>query len=151
MIRPPVSPGDTATDEEREAFKQAVEEYVTKIRSARDTGDWTKVIIEGQVPTKFTLEQVDRNVWRELMDRAILPADSPRHIGQVTLNSLLFRLAVRAISGFDKFERLPDPRWDNWTMAPAALVSQLDSIDESIVGEIGAEVFRRLQGIRPHS
>jgi hypothetical protein len=144
IIKAPQRPADPD-----DSYKAALEEYIAKIKAARETGDWKPVVIDGQQPTKFTMGQVDRNIWRAVMDRAVLPGDSPRHIGQVSLNALLFRLSCRSIAGWDKFERHPDPGWDNWTMAPASLVSQLDEIDPSIVGELGFEVFRRLQGITP--
>ena len=86
------------------------------------------------------------------MDRATLPQANPRHIGQVTLLGLLFRLAIRNIVGFEqKIERSPDPNWEGWVMAQPEIVTILDEIDANIVGEIGAGVFRRLQGIDPLS
>jgi hypothetical protein len=132
-----------------ESHKKALEEWAAKIRSARDMGDWKPVIVDGQTPTKFVMSHVDRNIWRSVMDRAVLSPDSSRFIGQIALNALLFRLSVREIPEFKKFERLPDPNWDNWTMAPAQLVNDLDEIDPSIVGELGSEVLRKLQGIDP--
>jgi hypothetical protein len=145
--QPPPAPGDTATDEERAQYKEARADYDAKLTAAKETGDWKPLLIEGQTPTKFVLGQVDRNVWRSLMDRAMLPVDSARYVGQVAMNALLFRLAIRDVVGFDKFERLPDANWDHWTMAPPSLVTTLDEISTAIVGEIGSAVFRRLQGI----
>jgi hypothetical protein len=133
-----------ASDEEHKA---ALDQWVAKIRAARETGDWTPVVIAGQIPTKFVMGHIDRNVWRSIMDRAVLSPDSSRYIGQIALNALLFRLSVREIPEFKKFDRLPDPGWDNWTMAPASLVNELDEIDPSIVGELGSEVLRKLHGI----
>jgi hypothetical protein len=147
--QPPADPGEKATDEERAQYKEARADYDAKLTAARDTGDWKPLLIEGQTPTKFVLKKVDRNVWRALMDRAMLPVDSARYIGQVMMNALLFRLAVVSISDFDKFDRAPDPQWDGWEMADAKLVTQLDEISTAIVGEVGGAVFRRLQGVRP--
>ena len=151
IIQPPERPGDDASEADRVAHIEAASAWASKIKSARDTGDWSPIVLEGQQPTKFTLGHVDRNVWRTIQDRATLPADNPRHIGQVVLFALLFRLSVRAIAGWDKFERLPDAAWDNWTMAPADLVNKLDEINPAIVGELGMEVFKRLAGVSPLS
>lgn len=144
--QPPKLVGDP-TDE----LRAEIEQYVTRLRVAKETGNWSELLIEGQLPTRFVCRQVDRNVWRSIMDRVILPGDSPRHIGQVTMNALLFRLAVKEITGWDKFERLPDANWDNWIMAPASLVTMLDEIDPRIVGEIGGDVFAKLRGVGPLS
>lgn len=145
--QPPKAPGEKATDEERAQYKEARADYDAKLTASRDTGDWSPLRIEGQTPTKFVMGQVDRNVWRALMDRAMLPVDSARYVGQVMMNALLFRLACKHIADYDKFERLPDANWDHWTMAPASLVTKLDEIDPAIVGELGSAVFRRLQGV----
>lgn len=146
-FRQPQRLGVDATDEQRAELEQ----YLATLRAAKETGSWSSLLIEGQVPTKFVCQQVDRNVWRSLTDRAILPVDSPRHIGQVALHALLFRLAIKEVVGWPRFGREPDPTWDGWTMAPASLVTQLDEIDPRIVGEIGSDVFARLRGVGPLS
>lgn len=150
IVQPPPLPADDATEEQVAEFKEAVKQYFAAITSAKETGDWTAVVVAGQTPTKFVMGQVDRNVWRALLDRATLKPDNPRYIGEVVTNALLFRLSIRSIVGFDKkIEREPDPHWDGWVMAKADIIQALDDIDPRIVGEIGAGVFRRLQGISP--
>jgi hypothetical protein len=146
FTQPPKSEGEPT-----DADKEAAESYIAALKAARETGDWKPLLVDGQTPTKFVMRQVDRNIWRAIMDRAVLPGDSPRHIGQVSLNALLFRLSIKEVVGWDKFDRQSDPNWDFWTMAPASLVTQLDEIDPRIVGEIGSLVFERLRGVRPLS
>lgn len=151
FIQPPAPLGEGATEDERKAYTEALDQYLAKLKAAKETGDWRPMLIEGQVPTKFVLGQVDRNIWRTVMDRAMLPGDSPRHIGQIALYALLFRLALKSVVGLGDFkvERAPDPQWENWTMAQASVVTELDGIDPRIVGELGAGVFKRLQGVSP--
>lgn len=131
--------------------RSALEAYQAKLTAMRETGDIAPLLIEGQTPTKFVLGQVDRTVWRAVTDRAILPADNPRHIGPVSMPALLFRLAVKSIAGLPPFKRLRDEHWDGWVMAPSSIVDQLDEIDPRIVGEIGDLVFSRLRGVSPKS
>jgi hypothetical protein len=145
FLQPPPRPDGEPTDE----YKTAIDQYVARLTAAKETGDWKPLLIEGQQPTKFVMGQVDRNVWRSIMDRVVLPADNPRNIGQVALHALLFRLSVKDVVGFPAFHRLPDPHWDNWTMAPSDLVTTLDEIDPRIVGELGSDVFMRLRGVGP--
>jgi hypothetical protein len=150
FVQPPKAPADDASDEAKKEYTDALEQHGAKVKSARDTGNWQALIVEGQSPTKFVMAQVDRGVWRELADRMILPPDSHRRVGIVTLRALAFRLAIKSIGGWDKFERLPDPSWDNWTMAPEDIVAELDAIDAGIVNEIGTDVLERLRGgVRP--
>lgn len=151
IIQPPAIPDGELTEEQQAEIKAAIADYRAKIKVAKETGDWRAIVVDGQVPTKFTMAQVDRNVWRAVVDRMQLPTNSHRYIGPAQASAVVFRLAVKAIAGWDAFERLPDPLWDNWTMAPAKIVEQLDEIDQRIVAEIANDVFLRLQGVRPLS
>ena len=139
--------------EPTDADRSALADYDAKITAAKETGDWRALLVEGQSPTKFVMGQIDRNTWRAIMDRAVLPGDSPRHIGQIALHALLVRLALRSVVGFGdvKIERQADPQWEYWPMAQAEIVTQLDEIDPRIVGELGSDVFKRLQGASPRS
>ena len=151
FIQAPPVPGENATDDE----KRAAEDYLAKLKAAKQTGDWSPMLAPGKTladATKFVLGQVDRNVWRAIMDRAgQLPPDSPRFIGFSTLQSLLFRLALKSVVGFGdvKVERLPDPQWDNWTMAQSSIVTMFDELNPLIVGEIGIGILNRLKGDDP--
>jgi hypothetical protein len=150
ILQPPPPPPEDASDELKQAHQDTIDQYIAKIRAARETGNWMPVVVEGQIPTKFTLHPVDRNIWRSIMDRAVLPPSNPRHIGEVTLHALLVRLSLRNIAGFEqKIDRRPDPNWDNWMMAQPDVITMLDEIDPRIIGELGSSVFRRLQGIGP--
>lgn len=131
-----------------DATKEQAGEYVAKITVAHDTGDWSALLVPGGAPTKFVLQQIDRNVWRAITDRAVLPPENPRWIGPVILPSLLLRLALQSIPGWDvEVSRKPDPSWGGWVMAQPDIVTMLDEIDTGIVGELGAQIFRRLQGV----
>lgn len=145
--RPADLPAD-ASDDEKAAHKSAVEDYEAKIAAAKETGKWEAVLVPGAVPTKFVVGQVDRNIWRAILDRTWLPPDSPRYIGQAALVALLFRLAIQNITGFEvKVDRRPDPKWDGWEMASADIITTLDSIDIRIVGQIGTGVYGRLMEV----
>lgn len=145
FIQPPPR-GDLSEEE----HAKAVAEYETKIRNAKETGNWSDVLVPGAVPTKFVLEHVDRNVWRSILDRGALPADSDRRIGTGAAMALLFRLALKDIVGFDlKVERAPDPKWDGWVMAQPDVINVLDRIDTGIVAEIAAGIYTRLVGLGP--
>jgi hypothetical protein len=145
----PALPADDAPQADRDEFKLQAEAYLTTLRTCRETGDWSPLRIEDREPTKFVMGPVDRNIWRELLDRCQLSTSSPRSIGFTTLLALLFRLSVRQIVGWEKIVREPDPDWGDWTMAPADLVDQLDNIDSGIVGELGREVLEKLKATRP--
>lgn len=151
IIKPPEDLPADATNEQRDQYKRDLEDWGAKIRSARDTGRWESVVVEGQQPTRFTLDQVHPEAWREVQSRAMLPDDCERKIDPAVVYVLLFRLALRSISGWDKIERMPDPAWSNWNMAPLSVVAQLDAVDPSIVAELGALVLLRLVGDRPLS
>lgn len=148
-FKQPPKLSDDPTDEE----KAALAEYEVTLKAARETGDWSSLKIDGQTPTRFVLGQIDRNIFRAIQDRAILPPDSPQRIGPVQLFALLFRLALKSVIGFGdlKVERDFDPAW-GWVMAQANVVHQLDEVDQRIVGEIGTNILKRIEGgVRPLS
>lgn len=150
FIQPPAELGNDATDAEKEEYERALADYRAKILSAKETGKWDAALVPGAVPTKFVLQPVDRNIWREILDRGSLPADSSRRIGIVTAIALLFRLSLKSIVGFDlKVERAADPQWDGWVMAQPDVITVLDELDAGIVSEIGGGIYKRLMGIGP--
>ena len=139
---------DPPTDEQ----KQAAEEYIAKLKAARDTGNWDPMLAPGRSlneATKFTLLQVDRNIWREVLDRSTLPLDVPNRIGPSQLRALMVRLALKSALALDvKVEREVDPKW-GYEMARADIISYLDGIDPRVVGELGTRIIERLRGAGP--
>lgn len=144
----PPEPDKGATDEQRAEYRAAVEDYLTKLTAARETSNWSEMVLDNQVPLKFVMCQVDRNIWRTIADRAHLDSDNPRWIGPAALPALLFRLALKDIPGSDvRVVRSPAPEWDGWAMAQAEIVSVLDQVSGGIVSELGSDVLRRLAGV----
>lgn len=147
IIPRPEAPSTSASTEEIEAYQAALKEWGTKIKAAKETGQWGPVLVPGGVPTKFVMGQVDRNAWRSIVDRMQLPEENKLHIGLTQLSSLLFRLAVREVPGIEvKVTRYVDEQW-GWEMAQPELVTLLDMADPKIVGELSAGVWQRLQEI----
>jgi hypothetical protein len=92
------------------------------------------------------LGQVDRNIWRAIIDRGMLDESNPRHIGLITMFAVLFRLAIQSIPASPiEIRRRADDDWNGWVMATPDVVTALDELDPQIVGEIGAGIFRRLK------
>lgn len=135
---------ENATDKQRQ-------EHQKRIDSVRETGNWPSLVVEGGSPTKFVMQPIDRNIWREIVDRGSLPADSERRIGNHMLAALLFRLALVQIENLPGVEvkRTRDPKW-GWMMAHGEVVTLLDDYDPAIVGEIGGAIFGRLTGPPPN-
>jgi hypothetical protein len=154
FVQPPAPPADDASEEVRAEYKRLLAEYGAKLRAARETGDWQPLVADGRrldEATKFTLLQVDSNVWRELLDRATLPLNTPMRIGGATLRAVLVRLAIKAIPGFPiAIERELDDQW-GYTMARADVIDVLDRHDSRIVGELGTRIMERLRGVGPLS
>lgn len=132
---------DDASDEQRK-------EHAHKWKVARETGNYAALLVEGQQATKFTMQPIKRNDWRVFVDRMVLPADSPRHVGRAQASALLFRMSVVSISGADiEIKRYPQREWDGWEMTDTKVVEYLDSIDPRIVTELGDVVLARMSDI----
>jgi hypothetical protein len=142
----------TVGDPPTEGEAAALEAYQAKLKTAHDTGDWSAMLAPGRSlteATKFTMLQVDRNVWRELLDRSTLPLTTPMRVGPAVLRALMLRLALKSISGCEvKVERSFDPKW-GVEMAQPSIIDYLDSINPRIVGELGSRVMERTRGIDP--
>lgn len=146
------APKPPADGEPTEDYQRELDEYLAKLKAARETGNWSALRVPGTAePTKFVMGQVDRNAYRALVDRCHLPADSARRVGDVLLFPILMRLALKSVVGLGdvKIERSPDPNWDNWMMAQPEIVTLLDEINPSIVVELGMGVAARLAGLTP--
>jgi hypothetical protein len=127
-------------------------EHARKWKVARESGNYSALIVEGQQATKFTMQPVNRTVWRAFVDRVLQPADSTRRIGPITTPSLLFRLAICSVSGIDvQIKRRPHREWDGWEMAEEEIVQVLDSTDPKIVTELGDLMFARMSDIPKNS
>jgi hypothetical protein len=123
-------------------------EHAHRWKVARETGNYSALLVEGQHATKFTMQPIKRNDWRAFADRASLPFDSSRRIGNAVLPSLLFRMSVVSISGLDiEIKRYPHREWDGWDMASVDVIEMLDSIDPRIVTELGELAFTRMSDI----
>lgn len=153
LKQPPAKPVKDADDTTIAKYKAEYADYLATLTSCQETGDWTPLLLEGQVPLKFVLQQVDRNIWRSLVDRAALPASNSRHVGLGSILALLFRLAIVEIVGAEgiRVRREPDPAWDGWTMAQPEIVTILDAANQNIVSEIGGSIYRRLVDVSPKS
>lgn len=145
LEQPPAAPARDASPEEHAAHKEADAAYHAKLRAAWETGDWSPLLIPGKSPTKFVCAQVDREIWRSIMERHLLPADNKQHISNQRMYSLVFRLAVVDIVGLDgvKVRREHDEEW-GWTMATRDIVNVLDAGSMHIVSEIGAVIASKL-------
>lgn len=67
IIQPPLPPADDADDVAAEAYKTELAEYQTKIRAARQTGDWLPVTIPGKTPVKFLMRQMPFEAFAVIM------------------------------------------------------------------------------------
>jgi hypothetical protein len=152
FIQAPTPPEEGASDEARAEYEKAAEEYLAKLKSSRETGSWEQMLAPGRTlneATKFTLLQVDRNTWRDLLDRHTLPLDVPNRIGPGLMRAVMVRLALKSITGLDvKVERSIDDKW-GYEMAQPDIVSYLDAINPRVVGELGTRIMERMRGADP--
>lgn len=121
-------------------------EHRRKLELARETGDWSPLLIVGQVPTKFVLRQIPGEFRRRIIDRL-----NAGRIGGQELDALLVRLAVVdvvALGGFNlKFTI--DEEWGR--LATYELCNTLDDHAPGCVGELAVQIFNRMMGVSPKS
>lgn len=117
-------------------------DHERKIEIARETGDWSSLLIEGQTPTKFVLRQIPGEIKRRILDRF-----AAEKIGGYELDSLLLRLAVADVVnlGDFKLKLTVDDEWG--TLATHDLPNLLDECAPGCVAEIGLLVYQRMMGL----
>ncbi len=149
MIRPPSLQHDydliSASDEAVNAPPPDADEtvkaaFAEKIDRARETGDWTGLLIEGKSPTKFVCRLVPQSVMRRIADRSNASADS--RLGTLEMLGLVLRLSVKEVVNLPgyKVRLVNDADWG--AIAHAEL---LDNLPPDIVNEIGLAAFQRSQ------
>lgn len=156
MIRPPSNQkpydeywsGDPAFVQPDANDPASVEEHACRVKRARETGDWTPLLIEGQEPTKFVMQPIKGDQWRWLVDEST--REDEHRMGPAKFWSLMFRCACVSVKNLgiqlpDKPVRHPDLGM----IAPVDIPNTLDSIDASIVTELAGAAFERARALNP--
>ena len=116
--------------------------FAHRLDVARRTGDYTDVLLEGRVPTKFLLRHIPGDTLRKLYDDA-------NRLGHLEVASLAFRLALVDVSNLDGLRVRHEDHERYGRIAAADVVSVLDSVSPEIVNEVGLYALKRSQGIDP--
>jgi hypothetical protein len=140
MIRPP---SNIQPYTECYSGDEALLQDANLLRVARETGDWSPVIIEGMTPTKFTLRPLQGRLLRKISDL---------EIGGATKNSVIVRAAVIDVIGLDGFKLKlePDKEYGLGSIATQEFTDCLDFIDAGIVNELALLIWQRAL-LRPKS
>jgi hypothetical protein len=125
------------------AFIQGTDaEHTRKLEIARETGDWSALLIQGLVPTKFVCRQIPGELKRRIMDRF-----SAGKIGGQELDALLVRLAVVDVVNLGDF-KLGFAADDDWgRLATHALPDVLDEHAPGAVADLAVQIFNRMMGL----
>lgn len=149
--RPSKPEGTAATELAIKEWEKAAEDYDAKLRTARETGDWSALRVNAtEQPTKFVMQIVSSDVYRHAIDML-----SAEQIGRATFVALLVRAcctSIHEIAGIVERDFKPaiDPMYPRLgKLAPQSLIEKLDQADISIVGELAAGIQRRLEGLSP--
>lgn len=150
LIPQPEQPLPDAGPEAKAAYVKAVDEYLTKIQVARDTGDWGAITLEGQTPAKFVMRPMPGTLYRTLVDareRAVNP------IGHAMFHQIAFRgTIVKVVDGTlgdeASFKLTRDPEFG--LIANQSIADLMDRISVRIITELGGEALRRI-ALRPKS
>lgn len=133
-------PDKDATDEQRK-------EHQNKVRIARETGDWSPLLIEGMQPTKFVMRALRGRVSRKMVDDIGFGK-----IGSAELASISFRAAIISIeNGPTDLPAITQVNTDYGAIASMDITDALDALALEIVGELGSTVLARARGPSPKS
>lgn len=140
--------GDPAFHQPDSNDEESVREHADKVRRARETGDWSPLLIEGQVPTKFVMKPLKGRQLRWLIDQS--SRNDEYRIGNAQLGALVFRCAFVSAKDLDLSvadRHIKHPELGK--IASADVTDVLDRIDQSIVIEIAAHVYEKALNLNP--
>lgn len=114
-------------------------DHERKLEIARETGEWSSLLIQGQTPTKFVSRQVPGEIRRRLLDHY-----GAGKLGAQELDSLLVRIAVIDVVGFGDF-KLKFTMHDDWgKVTTNDLPNALDLYAPGAVADLAVQVFNRM-------
>jgi hypothetical protein len=140
--------GDPAFHQPDKNDEAAVKEHAEKVRRARQTGDWSSLLIEGETPTKFIMRPIKGHQWRWLIDES--QRQDEHKMGGGLFMQLMFRCACVSVKNLgipvnEKQVKHPDLGM----IAPVDIPDTLDAIDSAIVTELADAAFARAQNLDP--
>lgn len=129
------SPADDADDATRK-------EFARKLEVARETGDYSSLLVSGKQPRKFVLRNIHPRVVWKVKDRVM---DKERHdaIGPNEMFGTVFLLALVSVSDID-VKQTTDP-----SLGKMASDDVLFKVTEAVAHEVGIFAWQRAQAIAP--
>lgn len=145
IVQPPEDPPTDAPDDVKEAHKKVITEWLGKIDTARETGQWDPMLVTGMHPTKFTLRPIPGQALRAIhskLERGEL--DFFRQAAPLAFRACIIKVENPSIT----FK--PEKNDEYGVLAPIAVTNQLDAVDMGIVTELGMLCLSRgTQGLSP--
>jgi hypothetical protein len=125
--------------EDGEDLEKAREAHSQRMKTARETGSWTDVSIEGKQPTKFVMRPLPGTIGRRLSDKLVSGA-----LGYAELYALAFRASIVSIEnlGSDYKIKLVAHEWLG-DIASEEVVNMLDALELGIVNDLGSDAYER--------
>lgn len=142
-----VQPPERAEGQSEETFLESVKEYESKLRVARETGNWSSMLGGGDgQPTKFVFRRIPGDVYRKLVDDAMFGRIGPGEYAQ-----MMVRLALVDVVnlGDAKVEIAKTERYGR--IATLDIVNRLDDITPHIVRDLAEEIRKRQEAVSPKS
>lgn len=132
IIPPPADPKDR-------------EERDRKLAVARETGDWSEIVVPGATPARFKMLPLKGNVYREICDSL-----ESKRVGSRRMFQVAFRCAIQGVvdPGLDVTIKTEDTERFG-KVATADVADYFDRIDIGIVDELGNEAMRRARDLSP--
>jgi hypothetical protein len=132
----------------KNASQEEADAYSDRIRVARETGNWSSLIVEGRVPTTFVMRVIPQKILFTLRDAA-----RAGEFGEEMFAAWLFRAAVRSISNFDegqayKFD-IVDTKYGKEFASDEVI--RINEVAPGVIRELAAEAHTRASDLTPKS
>ena len=142
---------DDATDVQREQHAEAEVDRARKLEIARETGDYSALIVPGRTPVCYQLGHLSRNDRAWLDGEVGMSAELGRPLGLIERNDLLVRVALRSIDNFKHKVKRVKNRAGIWLSEPE-IIDLIDAAQPTALAEIADTVWQRVVApLRPLS
>ncbi len=117
-------------------------EHLRKLATARETGDWSSLLIAGLSPTKFVMRHIPLQIKNRILDQF-----SAGKIGGLEFDDVLVRVACIDVVdlGDFKWKSANDERWGR--VAAPELTDLLSEVAPGAVGDLAVQVYNRMMGL----
>ena len=132
-----------ATDVQREQHAESVADRARKLEVARETGDYSALIVPGKQPVCYQLGHLNRTDKGWFDGEVAMSSELGRPLGIIERNDLIVRIALRSIDNFKHKVKRAKNRAGVWLAEPD-ICNHIDEAQPTALAEMADAIYQRV-------